>query len=158
MEWGCVEKNPPRFPVVLEWGHTGKRLKGVSGYFFQRGGIVQLGGVTMYYCISSDHLNPLKEVTKNKRENVFFCRLPFPVKRVVLFIQVFDFFLKNRNHIYFFPLAFFLKFLLECSWLTMLCWFQGYSKVSQLHIVPHFKKFFSHIGHYRILRRVPCAI
>ena len=27
-----------------------------------------------------------------------------------------------------------------------------------IHIYPFFFRFFSHIGHYRILRRVPCAI
>ena len=42
----------------------------------------------------------------------------------------------------------------------MLCSFQVYSKVIQLciNIYPSFFRFFSHIGYYRILIRVPCAI
>ena len=42
----------------------------------------------------------------------------------------------------------------------MLCQFQVYSKVIQLYIYiqPLFFRFFSHIGYYRILSRVPCAI
>ena len=42
----------------------------------------------------------------------------------------------------------------------MLCQFQVYSKVNQLYIYvyPLFFRFFSHIGHHRILSRVPCAI
>ena len=42
----------------------------------------------------------------------------------------------------------------------MLCLFQGYSKVIQLYIYIYsfFFRFFSHIGYYRILSRVPCAV
>ena len=42
----------------------------------------------------------------------------------------------------------------------MLCQFQVYSKVNQLYIYiyPLLFRFFSHIGHYRVLSRVPCAI
>ena len=42
----------------------------------------------------------------------------------------------------------------------MLCSFQVYSKVIQLYvyIYPFFFRFFSHMGYYRILSRVPCAI
>ena len=42
----------------------------------------------------------------------------------------------------------------------MLCSFLLYSRLSQLHIYiyPLFFRFFSHIGHYRVLSRVPCAI
>ena len=42
----------------------------------------------------------------------------------------------------------------------MLCQFQVRSKLNQLytHIYPLFFKFFSHIGHYRVLSRVPCAV
>ena len=42
----------------------------------------------------------------------------------------------------------------------MLCYFQVYTKVNQLniYIYPLFFRFFSHIGHYRVLSRVPCAI
>ena len=42
----------------------------------------------------------------------------------------------------------------------MLCYFQVYSKMVQLyiHIYPLFFRFFSHIGYYRMLSRVPCAI
>ena len=42
----------------------------------------------------------------------------------------------------------------------MLCQFLLYSKVSQLHIhiYPLLFRFCSHIGHYRVLNRVPCAI
>jgi len=36
--------------------------------------------------------------------------------------------------------------------------FQVYNKVNQLYIYPLFFRFFSHIGHYRVLSRVPCAI
>ena len=53
-----------------------------------------------------------------------------------------------------------LKLLLEFSWFTMLCWFQVYSKVNQfcIYIYAFFFRFFSNIGHYRVLRRVPCPI
>ena len=42
----------------------------------------------------------------------------------------------------------------------MLCSFQVYSKVNQLHIYIYsvFFRFFSHVGHYRVLSRAPCAI
>ena len=42
----------------------------------------------------------------------------------------------------------------------MVCQFQVYSKVIQLyiHIYLFFFRFFSHIGYYRVLNRVPCAI
>ena len=42
----------------------------------------------------------------------------------------------------------------------MLYYFLLYSKVNQLHvhIYPLFLKFFSHVGHYRVLRRILCAI
>ena len=42
-----------------------------------------------------------------------------------------------------------LYFILEYSWLTMLCQFHVYSKVIQLYIYmyPFFFRFFSHIGH-----------
>ena len=51
------------------------------------------------------------------------------------------------------------KFLLEYSWFTMLSWFQAYSKLNQLYIYiyPLLFRFFSHIGHHRVLRRVPYA-
>ena len=49
---------------------------------------------------------------------------------------------------------------LEYGCFTMLCEFQVYSKGNQLHICtyPLFFRLFSHIGHYRALSRVPCAI
>ena len=42
----------------------------------------------------------------------------------------------------------------------MLCYFLLYSKVIQLYIYMciFFFRFFSHLGDYRILNRVPCAI
>ena len=42
----------------------------------------------------------------------------------------------------------------------MLCQFQVHSKVIQLCVYMYlfFFKFFSHLGYYRILSRVPCAI
>ena len=42
----------------------------------------------------------------------------------------------------------------------MLCQFQVYSKVNQLYICmyPLFFRFFSHLGYYRVLSRVSCAI
>ena len=66
----------------------------------------------------------------------------------------FDFFPK-----YLFFLIF-KKFLLAYSRFTMLCYFLLYSKVNQfyVYIYPLFFRFFFHIGHYRVLRRVPCAI
>ena len=61
---------------------------------------------------------------------------------------------------FFWKFYFIKKILLEYSWFTMLCQFQLYSKVNQLYvyIYPLFFRFFSHIGHYRVLSRVPCAI
>ena len=42
----------------------------------------------------------------------------------------------------------------------MLCQFLQYSKVTQLYIYiyPLFFRFYSHMCHYRVLSRVPCAI
>ena len=42
----------------------------------------------------------------------------------------------------------------------MLCWFLLHSRMNQLYIYiyPLFFRFFSHIGHYTVLSRVPCAI
>ena len=42
----------------------------------------------------------------------------------------------------------------------MLCQLQVYSKVIQLYVYiqPFFFRLFSHIGYYRILSRVPCAV
>ena len=42
----------------------------------------------------------------------------------------------------------------------MLCLFLLYSKVNQfsIYMYPLFFRFSSHIGHYRVLSRVPCAI
>ena len=42
----------------------------------------------------------------------------------------------------------------------MFCYLLLYSKVSQLYIYIHllFFRLYSHIGHYRVLNRVPCAI
>ena len=42
----------------------------------------------------------------------------------------------------------------------MLCEFQVYSKVNQLYVYMYtlFFRFFSHLGHYRGLSRVPCAV
>ena len=56
--------------------------------------------------------------------------------------------------------CFYKKFLLEYSWLTMLCSFLMYSRVNQLyiHIYPLFFRFFSCIGHYRVLSTVACAM
>ena len=59
------------------------------------------------------------------------------------------------SHLFFF-------IVLEYSCFIMLCQFQVYSKVNQLYIYRYpvflFLRFFSHIGHYRVLSRVPCAI
>ena len=38
------------------------------------------------------------------------------------------------------------------------CYPQVYNEVNQLYIYWLFFRFFSHIGHYRVLNRVPCAI
>ena len=53
----------------------------------------------------------------------------------------------------------FLKFLHQ-NIIDLQCCLKVYSKVDQLYlyIYPVFKRVFSHIGHYRILRRVPFAI
>ena len=42
----------------------------------------------------------------------------------------------------------------------MLCWFLLHSRMNQLYIYiyPLFFRFFSHIGHYTVLSRAPCAI
>ena len=50
-------------------------------------------------------------------------------------------------------------FVLEYSWLTLWCEFQAYSKVIQLYLYVYlfFFKFFSHLGCYIILCRVPCV-
>ena len=55
--------------------------------------------------------------------------------------------------------ASFFIILLEYSLFTVLCQFQVYSIVIQLYIYIYsfFLSFFSHIGYYRILSRVPCA-
>ena len=45
---------------------------------------------------------------------------------------------------------------LKCSWFTVLCSFQVYSKVFQLYIYIVFR-FFSVIGYYKILNTVACA-
>ena len=52
----------------------------------------------------------------------------------------------------------FKKILLEVSWFTILCYFQVYSKVIQLHIYSIFSRFFSHIGYYRILSIGSCSV
>ena len=51
-------------------------------------------------------------------------------------------------------------FVLEYSWWTLWCAFQMYSKVIQLYIYVYlfFFKFFSHLGCYIILCRIPCVI
>ena len=51
--------------------------------------------------------------------------------------------------------SYFFTFVLEYSWLTMLCYFLLNSKVIQLykHIYSGSFRFFSHLGHYRVLRR-----
>ena len=61
------------------------------------------------------------------------------------------------NHVFIFYFTF--KFLLEYSLFTMLCQFQVCSKVNWLfiHTYPFFLSFFSHIGHYKALSRIPCA-
>ena len=42
----------------------------------------------------------------------------------------------------------------------MMCSFQVYSKVIQIHTYMYlfFFRFFSHLGYYRILSSVPCAV
>ena len=49
---------------------------------------------------------------------------------------------------------------LTVKYLQVLCQFQVYSEVNQLYvyICPRLFRFFSHIGHYRLLSRVPCVI
>ena len=51
-------------------------------------------------------------------------------------------------------------FILKYCWFTMLCYFQVYSQVIHLYIYiyPFFLRFFSHIGYYKLLSRLPCAI
>ena len=60
------------------------------------------------------------------------------------------------------PFCSFFKILLEYSWFTMLYYLLLYSKVNQLYIYtdiyPLVLRFFSHVGHYRVLSRVSCAI
>ena len=55
---------------------------------------------------------------------------------------------------------FYFYFISEHSLLAMLCEFQVYSKMLQLYIYMYlvFSKLFSHLGYYRIMSRVPCAI
>ena len=57
-------------------------------------------------------------------------------------------------------LCFLFLFSLVCSWLATLCLCQMYSKLVQLSVYRNLLlfKFFSHLGYYRILGRVPCAI
>ena len=66
----------------------------------------------------------------------------------LLFLKFTDRFLKN------------FYFILEYCWLTVLCWIPVYSKMIQLcvYIYLFFFKFFSHLGCYIILSRVPYAI
>ena len=54
----------------------------------------------------------------------------------------------------------FFIFLLEYRCFTILCQFLLYNKVNQLYvyIYPFFLGFPSHLGHHRVLSRVPCAI
>lgn len=72
MEWGvCGKELLPDFLSCWNedyWEET----QGVKWLLLARGGIVQLGGVTMYYCISSDHLNPFKRSYKNKKRECLF--------------------------------------------------------------------------------------
>ena len=54
---------------------------------------------------------------------------------------------------------YFKKFLVEYSCFTMLLVSAVQQSESVIHyIYPLFFRFFSHIGHYRVLSRVPCAI
>ena len=73
----------------------------------------------------------------------------------------FIFFHMYKNFIValFFKIFIGVQFLLEYRF-TMLCQFLLYSKMNQLYIYiyPLFFRFFFHIGHYRVLSRVPCAI
>ena len=55
----------------------------------------------------------------------------------------------------------FLKLIfLECTCFTILCQFLLYKKENQLYIYicPLFFGFTSHLGHHKVLSRVPCAI
>ena len=65
-----------------------------------------------------------------------------------------------HSHLCLFLLFSTFYFILEYSWLTMLCYFQMYNKVIQLYIYMYLFlfKFFSWLGCYRILSRVPWAI
>ena len=55
--------------------------------------------------------------------------------------------------------VFIFSFVLEHSWLTILCWFHMYSKVIQLYIYMYlfFFKSISYLGYYRILNSVLCT-
>ena len=63
------------------------------------------------------------------------------------------------GHHYYFHFFYVLKFLLQYSCFTMLCYLLLY-KGNQLHvyIYPFFWGFPSHLGHHRTMSRVPCAI
>ena len=56
--------------------------------------------------------------------------------------------------------VFIFSFVLEHSWLTILCWFHMYSKVIQLYIYMYlfFFKSISYLRYYRILNSVLCTI
>ena len=71
-----------------------------------------------------------------------------------------SFWFLGGDSIYFILLKKILHFILGYSGFTMLCYFLLYSKVSQLYIYIHplFFRLISHILHYRVLSRVPCAI
>lgn len=60
---GCVVRTLPDFLSCWNEDILGRDSRG-KWLLLSRGGIVQLGGVTMYYCISSDHLNPFKRSYK----------------------------------------------------------------------------------------------
>lgn len=55
-------------------------------------------------------------------------------------------------------LFYFLTFMLEYNWLTMLCQLQVDNKLIQRYIYPLFFGFFPHISYYRIVRRCPYAL
>ena len=65
----------------------------------------------------------------------------------------------SQIYIYIFFFSTF-NFILEYSWFTMLCSFQLYNKVIQLYLYMYLFsfKFFSQLGCYIILSRVPCAL
>ena len=56
-----------------------------------------------------------------------------------------------------FPFIYVLKFVLACIWFILLCSLSVYSKVDQLYMYIYLLifSFFSHVDHYRVLRRVP---